>query len=159
MSRNNSIKIFTSLLVLIAVACSCFNIPGVITPSGTVDQQAPTPTWTETYQAPPPTWTETHQAPTPTSTEAQQVPTPTSTAPKNAICGWIENTSTTGAMAPTLTVWGTGQVLQLWNLDMDAIDKIRNTLLQGNFRVFDPVYQAPDLLVNFSSLEQVSSCP
>ena len=148
MSRNNSIKIFTSLLVLIAVACSCFNIPGVITPSGTVDQQAPTPTWTET-----------HQAPTPTSTEAQQVPIPTSTAPKNAICGWIENTSTTGAMAPTLTVWGTGQVLQLWNLDMDAIDKIRNTLLQGNFRVFDPVYQAPDLLVNFSSLEQVSSCP
>ena len=148
MSRNNSIKIFTSLLVLIAVACSCFNIPGVITPSGTVDQQAPTPTWTET-----------HQAPTPTSTEAQQVPIPTSTAPKNAICGWIENTSTTGAMAPTLTVWGTGQVLQLWNLDMDAIDKIRNTLLQGNFRVFDPVYQAPDLLVNFSSIEQVSSCP
>ena len=148
MSRNNSIKIFTSLLVLIAVACSCFNIPGVITPSGTVDQQAPTPTRTET-----------HQDPTPTSTEAQQVPIPTSTAPKNAICGWIENTSTTGAMAPTLTVWGTGQVLQLWNLDMDAIDKIRNTLLQGNFRVFDPVYQAPDLLVNFSSLEQVSSCP
>jgi hypothetical protein len=148
MSRNNSIKIFTSLLVLIAVACSCFNIPGVITPSGTVDQQAPTPTWTET-----------HQAPTPTSTEAQQVPTPTSIAPKNTICGWIENTSTTGAMAPTLTVWGTGQVLQLWNLDMDAIDKIRNTLLQGNFRVFDPVYQAPDLLVNFSSIEQVSSCP
>ena len=43
MSRNNSIKIFTSLLVLIAVACSCFNIPGVITPSGTVDQPAPPP--------------------------------------------------------------------------------------------------------------------
>ncbi|MCX6033835.1 MAG: hypothetical protein NTV38_02490 [Chloroflexi bacterium] len=125
MSRNNSIKIFISLLVLIAVACSCFSTPAAITPSGT---------------------------------GAQQVPTPTRTVPANSICGWIENNSTTGAMAPTMTVWGTGQVLQLWNLDFDAINKF-NYVSPAYFRVYDPVYQAPDLLINFSSIEQVSSCP
>jgi len=147
MSRNNSIKIFISLLVLIAAACSLFSTPAVIAPAGTGDQQAPTPTWTHTQQAP-----------TPTSTQTQQAPTPTSTVPQNSICGWIENGSTTGVMAPIMTVSGTGQVLQLWNLDSDAISKF-NYISPAYFRVYDPAYQAPDLLVNFSSIEQVSSCP
>ena len=148
MSRNNSIKIFISLLVLIAAACSYFSTPAAITPSGAVPQKVRTPTRTQAQQAP-----------ISTSTLAQQVPPPTSTVPANAICGRIENNSTTGAMAPVMTVWGTGQVLQLYNLEVDAIDKIRNIQLNGNFRVYDPVYQAPDLLINFSSIQQVSGCP
>jgi hypothetical protein len=57
-----------------------------------------------------------------------------------------------------MTVWGTGRVLKLWNLEIDAIDKF-NYISPAYFRVYDPVYQAPDLLVNFSSIEQVSGCP
>jgi hypothetical protein len=238
MSRYNSIKIFISLLVLIAVACSCFNIPGVITPSEAGDQTASSPTWTEALQASTPTWIPLHTStpppalpPTSTPTESE-TPTPNhptlyadqnylclegpgtsyphahdiligtsyqiigrsnngwyqiaisfadshhtscwigggivsgdissipvvEVPPQNSICGWIENNSTTGAMAPIMTVWGTGQVLQLWNLDTDAINKL-NYISPAYFRVFDPVYQAPDLLVNFSSIDQVSSCP
>ena len=125
MYRNNSIKIFISLLVLIAVACSIVSTPAVIIPTWTV---------------------------------AQQDPTPTSTVAQNSICGWIENSSTTGVMAPTMTVSGTGRVLQLWNLDSAAISKF-NYVSPAYFKVYDPAYQAPDLLVNFSSIEQVSSCP
>ena len=59
-------------------------------------------------------------------------------------------------MAPTMIVSGTGQVLQLWNLDAAAISKF-NYVSTANFRVYDPIYQALDPLVNFSSIEQVSS--
>jgi hypothetical protein len=60
-------------------------------------------------------------------------------------------------MAPTMTVSGSGQVLKLWNLDVGAIGKL-NYQSPAYFRVDNPVYQAPDLLVNFSSIAQVSSC-
>jgi hypothetical protein len=127
MPRNNSIKIFISLLALIAAACTCFSTPATSTPSGA---------------------------------GAQQVPTPTRTVPANSICGWIDNgSSQTGAMSPTMTVWGTGQVLQLYSLEGDAIEKYRQYEYPANFRVYDPIYQTPDLLINFSSIEQVSSCP
>ena len=84
--------------------------------------------------------------------------TSTQTATQPSICGWIENSSTTGVMAPKMTVSGTGQVLNLWNLDVAAIAKL-NYQSPANFIVQDPVYQAPDLLINFSSIEQVSGCP
>jgi hypothetical protein len=95
---------------------------------------------------------------TPPGPGPQQVPTPTWTVPANSICGWIENNSTTGAMAPVMTVWGTGQVLRLYMLSVDAIDKF-NYVSPAYFRVYDPVYQDPDLLIDFSSIEQVSGCP
>ncbi len=103
-----------------------------------------------------PSWTP--AAIIPTQTEAKQISITTSTATRTSICGWIENSSSTGVMAPTMTVSGTGQVLQLWNLDAEAIGKL-NYISPAYFRVYDPVYQAPDLLINFSSIEQVSSCP
>jgi hypothetical protein len=148
MSQKNTIQIFLALLALIAAACSCFNIPGVATPSGAGNQPAPAAT-----SAP------IQPAPTPTSTPMPPSPTPTEAPPPNSICGWIENASTTGAMAPTMKIWDTGQVLQLYMLEMDAIDKIRNIDMPGNYRVYDPVYQDPDLLITFSSIEPASNCP
>jgi hypothetical protein len=58
-----------------------------------------------------------------------------------------------------MKIWDTGQVLQLYMLEMDAIDKIRNIDMPGNYRVYDPVYQDPDLLITFSSIEPASNCP
>ena len=84
--------------------------------------------------------------------------TPTPAPAQTLICGWIENSSTTGVMAPTMTVSGTGQVLQLAFLETDAIAKFDYTS-PAFFVVHAPVYQAPDLLINFSSIEQVSACP
>ena len=102
----------------------------------------------------------TESTPPPVTPSAAALPVVTSTwtVPANSICGWIENKSTTGAMVPTMTVWGTGQVLQLAFLEVDAIKKF-NYVSPAYFRVYDPVYQSPDQLINFSSIEQVSSCP
>jgi hypothetical protein len=137
MSRKNSITVFISLLAMIAVACSCISTPTFLNPSGAVTQPVPPPTSIILPTVPP------------------SVP---ATVPANSICGWIENPSTTGVFAPIMTVSGTGQVLQLWNLDMAAAQKF-NYVSPAYFRVYDPVYQAPDLLINFSSIEQVPSCP
>jgi hypothetical protein len=94
----------------------------------------------------------------PVPTDARPTKAPTTAVAQNSICGWIENSSTTGVMAPTMTISGTGQILQLWNLEADAIPKLNYTS-PAWFIVHDPVYQAPDLLVNFSSIQQVSACP
>jgi hypothetical protein len=206
MSRNNSIKIFIPLLVLVAISCSLSGTPAVITPSGVVTQQVLPPTstvpansicgWIENPSttgvfAPIMTVSETgqvlqlrnldfeatqkfnyvspayfrvydpvYQAPDLliNFSSIEQVSSCPSAATQTSICGWIENTSTTGVMAPTMTVSETGQILQLWNLDVEAIGKL-NYSSPAYFRVYDPVYQSPDLLINFSRVEQVSSCP
>jgi hypothetical protein len=149
MSRNNSIKIIISLLTLIVLGCTMSRAPAVVIPTQTEARQtAITPKMA----------TQTPAAMLPTQTKAGQATITPLKATQNSICGWIENSSSTGAMAPKMTVSGTGQVLQLWNLDVEAIGKF-NYVSPAYFRVQDPVYQAPDLLVNFSSIQQVSSCP
>ena len=148
MSRNSSITMIISLLVLIVLGCSISSTPAAVIPTQTEARQAPTSPSTAT------------QAPAviiPTQTEASQASITPSTATQSSICGWIENSSTTGVMAPKMTVSGTGQVLNLWNLDIGAIGKL-NYQSPAYFRVYDPAYQSPDLLVNFSSIEQVSGC-
>ena len=148
MSRNNSLTMIISLLVLIVLGCSISSTPAAVIPTQTEARQTSTTPSTAT------------QAPAviiPTQTEASQASITPSTATQSSICGWIENSSTTGVMAPKMTVSGTGQVLNLWNLDAEAIGKL-NYISPAYFRVYDPVYQAPDLLVNFSSTEQVSTC-
>ena len=148
MSRNNSIKGIVSLLTLVMLACTLSRTPAVVVPTQADATQPATIPATAT-QAP--------AASLPTQTETMPAAIPPATATQNSICGWIENSSTTGVMAPTMTLSDTGQVLQLWNLDMEAIGKL-NYSSPAYFRVHDPVYQAPDLLVNFSSIEQVSDC-
>ena len=148
MSRNNSLTMIISLLVLIVLGCSISSTPAAVIPTQTEARQTSTSPSTAT-QAP--------AVVSPTQTEARQASITPSTATQTSICGWIENSSTTGVLAPKMTVSGTGQVLNLWNLEVEAIGKF-NYVSPAYFRVYDPVYQAPDLLVNFSSIEQVSGC-
>ena len=144
MSQKNAIQIFIPVLVLIALACTCVNSPALSTPPTPAIQSVPVqPTAT--------------QAPAPTL-PLQPTAAPIPTVPPNSICGWIENTSTTGVMAPTLKLWDTGQVLELYMLESDATGKLKYSG-PAWFRVYDPVTQDPNLLVNFSRVEQVANCP
>jgi hypothetical protein len=80
-------------------------------------------------------------------------------APPNSICGWIENSTDTGGWIGTLTVSGTGEVIQLAGVDDTAFNAIVANPLPGNFRIYDPVYHSTDNLSSFSKIEPVSSCP
>jgi len=79
--------------------------------------------------------------------------------PQNSICGWIDNPSTTGAWKGTLTVSGTGEVIQLWYLEMSAWDMLQAITVPGYARVYDPIYESPGSMMTFSMIEQVSTCP
>lgn len=86
------------------------------------------------------------------------IPITSASAQYNSICGWIENNSFTGALAPTFTVWGTNEVIDLGLLESQPFNQLMNLGIPGYFRVYDPVFQHPGFMTNFSRIEKVSSC-
>ncbi|MBM3137448.1 MAG: M23 family metallopeptidase [Chloroflexi bacterium] len=78
-------------------------------------------------------------------------------AQDNSICGWLENISDTGALAPTLTLWNTNEHIEFWT------ELPTNLILPGYYRFFDAVLEKPEsrsyrVVTKFSRLEKVSSC-
>jgi hypothetical protein len=86
------------------------------------------------------------------------IPITSASAQDTSICGWIENNSFTGALAPTFTVWGTNEVIDLDGLESQPFHQLMNLGIPGYFRVYDPVFQYPGNMTNFSRIEKVSSC-
>ncbi|MGC8947462.1 MAG: M23 family metallopeptidase [Anaerolineae bacterium] len=75
----------------------------------------------------------------------------------NPICGWIENLSETGALAPTLTVWETNEIIDLALL-LEPMSQLMNLGIPGYFRIYDPVFNQSGSMTNFSRIEKVDSC-
>jgi len=78
-------------------------------------------------------------------------------AQDNSICGWLENISDTGALAPTLTLWNTNEHIEFWT-ELPA-----NLALPGYYRFFDAVLEKPEsrsyrVVTSFSRMEKVASC-
>lgn len=78
-------------------------------------------------------------------------------AQDNSICGWLENVSDTGALAPTLTLWNTNEHIEFWT-ELPA-----NLALPGYYRFFDAVLEKPEsrsyrVVTSFSRMEKVASC-
>ena len=87
------------------------------------------------------------------------VPSTAVSAQDNSICGWIENNSSpTGVLDTTFTVWGTNEVIDLGLLESELFYQFVNLGIPGYFRVYDPVFQYPGFMTNFSRIEKVSSC-
>jgi hypothetical protein len=86
------------------------------------------------------------------------IPITSASAQDNSICGWIQNDSFTGALAPTFTIWGTNEVIDLGLLESQSFDQLMNLGIPGYFRVYDPVFQYQGFMTNFSRIEKVSSC-
>lgn len=76
----------------------------------------------------------------------------------NPICGWIENNSGTGALAPTLTVWKTKEIIDLALLEPESTMQLMSLGIPGYFRVYDPVFYQTGFMANFSRIEKVDSC-
>lgn len=76
----------------------------------------------------------------------------------NPICGWIENSTETGALAPTLTVWETNEIIDLALLEPEPMAQLINLGVPGYFRVYDPVFYQAGFMTNFSRIEKVDSC-
>lgn len=76
----------------------------------------------------------------------------------NPICGWIENNSGTGALAPTLTVWKTKEIIDLALLEPEFTMQLMSLGIPGYFRVYDPVFYQTGFMANFSRIEKVDSC-
>lgn len=74
----------------------------------------------------------------------------------NPICGWIENSAGTGVLAPTLTVWGTNEIIDL--VLLEPMTQLMNLGIPGYFRIYDPVFNQSGFMTNFSRIEKVDSC-
>lgn len=74
-----------------------------------------------------------------------------------ALCGWVENNSFTGALAPTFTIWETNEVVDLGALDSSKLRQFLNAGMPGYFQVFDPAI-GDDFLLDFSYAKKVNSC-
>jgi len=96
--------------------------------------------------------------------------------PENSICGVVDSHTSTGAWVGTLTISGSGQVIDLWSeLDADSFGKLctpgstigtpGNKLCTsgsqycGYIRIYDPIYASPGVMKSFSKCEGVVSCP
>ena len=87
-------------------------------------------------------------------------PAPATEAPAvtyATLCGWVENNSFTGALAPTLTIWETNQVVDLGALDSSKLRQFLDAGMPGYFQVFDSDIR-DSFLVNFSYANKVNSC-
>lgn len=89
----------------------------------------------------------------PPSEPATEVPVATYTT----LCGWVENNSFTGALAPTFTIWETNEVVDLGALDSSKLRQFLNAGMPGYFQVFDPAI-GDDFLLDFSYAKKVNSC-
>jgi len=90
------------------------------------------------------------------------IPTQTPTfSLANTLCGYIENYTDTGALAPRMTIWDSGQVVDLGMLDSPLFNMLTSLGIPGNFRIYDPVFfpNYPEFLSGFSNIEKVSNCP
>lgn len=76
----------------------------------------------------------------------------------NPICGWIENFTETGALAPILTVWETNETIDLVLLETEPMSQLISLGIPGYFRVYDPVFYQAGFMTNFSRIEKVDSC-
>lgn len=93
--------------------------------------------------------------------EPPSPPTPTpivhSQTGGDYICGWVENNSQTGALAPILTIIGTNEIVELGMLDSSKFRQFMDVGIPGYFQIFDPVI-SNGFLVNFSQTLKVNSC-
>jgi hypothetical protein len=98
------------------------------------------------------------EAPEPAATEA---PIPTSVTHsqigENYICGWIQNDSQTGALAPTLIIMGTNEVVELGILESSKLWQIMDFGIPGYFQIYDPIISNGSLM-SFSQTQKVYSC-
>lgn len=86
-----------------------------------------------------------------------QIEPPTEPPAQTPICGWVENDSQTGALAPVLTVWETKEVIDLAILDSFRLEELIDAGIPGYFQINDPVIDNGSLL-NYSQAVKVDSC-